>query len=110
MRAREERARRRAGARGDASPELVRLVLAEAGGEVHGHAVLLARSEEGVVLQRQRATASARLEKAARERKGSARCCRLEQLGDAFEIVIAHSPHICTALDAQPAEHIGRAI
>jgi hypothetical protein len=29
------------------APELVRLVLAEAGGEVHGHAVLVADGEEG---------------------------------------------------------------
>ncbi len=32
------------------SPELVRPVLTEAGGEVHRHAALLARIEEGVVL------------------------------------------------------------
>ena len=41
----------------EAAPELVRLVLAEAGGEVHGHAVLLVDGEEGVVLQGQRAAA-----------------------------------------------------
>ena len=41
----------------NASPELVRLVLAEAGGEVHGHAVLLARSEKGAVLRGQSAAA-----------------------------------------------------
>ena len=39
------------------APEFVRLVLAEAGGEVHGHAVLLAGSEEVVVLQGQRSAA-----------------------------------------------------
>ncbi len=40
-----------------AEPELVRLVLAEARGQVHGHAVLAAHGEEGVVLRRQRAAA-----------------------------------------------------
>jgi hypothetical protein len=38
-------------------PELVRLVLAQAGGDVHGHGVLVADGEEVVVLLRQRAAA-----------------------------------------------------
>jgi hypothetical protein len=40
-----------------AAPELVRLVLAEACGEVHGHAVLAAHGEKGVVLAGQSAAA-----------------------------------------------------
>ena len=40
-----------------AAPELVCLVLAEAGGEVHGHAVLDTHREEGVVLAGQGAAA-----------------------------------------------------